>query len=98
MKNLTKLLTLVAVSLATAALGPTTLADEDDAAPPEKVRRWSVKADFKVVLTSGNSESTTLGLGGTAQRKMERSLLELRLGALKVDTVSDLGVAIGTGF
>jgi hypothetical protein len=86
----------VAALLGIALLDTTSLANEVEENREDETLGWGVKADFSFVLTSGNSESTTLGLGSTARRKTRKSLLELRLGALEVETTSDLDLAIGT--
>ena len=65
----------------------------------EEVKKlgWSSTAEFNFVMTAGNSESTTLGFNGSAERAWTKALLQIKAGALKVETTSDLGVAIGTG-
>jgi putative salt-induced outer membrane protein len=74
------------------AIGSSAAADEES-----KVKLgWSSAAEVGFVLTSGNSESKTLGFSDTTRRQWTKALLELKLGALKVETTSDLGVAIGT--
>jgi hypothetical protein len=57
---------------------------------------WSITADFSFIRTAGNAESMTLGFDGTTSHKSEKDLLEVSFGALKVETTSDLDVAIGT--
>jgi len=57
---------------------------------------WSSKAEIGFVLTAGNSESQTLGFNDTTRRVWKKALLEIKAGALKVETTSDLGFAIGT--
>jgi hypothetical protein len=86
----------VAVAVLAAIILPsaTLLASED--AEDESKLGWSITADFSFILTAGNSESTTLGFGGTTSHKSEKALLEASCGALKVETTSDLDVAIGT--
>lgn len=46
---------------------------------------WSHEADFSLVLTAGNSETSTLGLNYTAQRKWADSLLTVRTGGLRAE-------------
>ena len=86
----------VAVAVLAAIILPsaTLLASED--AEDESKLGWSITADFSFILTAGNSESATLGFDGTTSHKSEKALLEVSLGALKVETTSDLDVAIGT--
>ena len=62
----------------------------------EKKLGWSGAAEFSFVLTAGNSESKTLGFSDTTRHQWEKALLEMKFGALKVETTSDLGVALGT--
>ena len=84
----------VAVFAAIILPGAPLLASED--AEDESELGWSITADFSFILTAGNSESSTLGLDGTTNRKFEKALLEVSFGALKVESTSDLDVAIAT--
>ena len=67
------------------------------AAEDEKPLGWSSTAEFNFVMTAGNSESTTLGFNSNTERRWERALLRIKAGALRVDTTSTLGFAVGTG-
>ena len=70
---------------------PVALAQEEG-----KELGWFDTADFSLVMTSGNSEITTLGFNNLLQRKWEKSLFEFKVGALRAKTTSDLGFAVGT--
>ncbi|MCP3981773.1 MAG: DUF481 domain-containing protein [bacterium] len=67
------------------------LADEGEAADTG----WRSTAEVSFVQVSGNSESTTLGFNGSARRKWDKALLQLKLGALEVKSTANLGVAVG---
>lgn len=84
---------LAAVALVAASVVFTSVSAEDE----EPKLGWSTVAELNFVMTAGNSEAKTLGFNGAAERKWAKSLLLLKAGALKVDTTSDLGFAIGTG-
>lgn len=49
---------------------------------------WSDTAEFSFVMTSGNSESSTLGFKNTALRKWTDSLLTLNAGGIRVETTT----------
>lgn len=85
------LLIVAALVAAVVALTPVGAQEE------EKKLGWSSTAEFNFVMTAGNSESTTLGFNGSAERAWTKALLQIKAGALKVETTSDLGFAIGTG-
>jgi hypothetical protein len=85
------LLPVVALVVAVTPLTPVGAEEE------EKKLGWSSVAEFNLVMTSGNSEATTLGLNGAAERQWTKSLLLIKVGALKVETTTDLGFAVGTG-
>lgn len=57
---------------------------------------WSDSAELSFVLTAGNSDTQTLGLKNTTERKWERALLKISLGALKAESTTELGFAVGT--
>lgn len=54
----------------------------------EEETRWSDTAEFSLVMTSGNSESSTLGFKNTATRKWTNSLLTLNAGGIRVETTT----------
>jgi len=64
-------------------------ADED------KKLGWKDTAEFSVVATSGNAESTSLGFKNTATREQKRSTATIRLVAFRVETASFNRVAVG---
>ena len=84
----------VAVFAAIILPGATLLASDD--AEAERELGWSITADLSFILTAGNSQSTTLGFDGTTSHESEKALLEIRFGALNVETTTDLDVAVGT--
>lgn len=86
----------VAVAVFAAIILPSATLLASDDAEDEGRLGWSITADFSFILTAGNSESTTLGFDGTTSHKSEKALVEVSFGALKVETTSDLDVAIGT--
>jgi putative salt-induced outer membrane protein YdiY len=58
--------------------------------------KWSDSAELGWVATSGNSESSSLGLKNTLKREGEHDLFELKLGGIKV-TTSDIRLfAVGS--
>lgn len=54
-------------------------------AADEKELGWSDTAEFSLVSTSGNSESSTLGFKNTATRRWESAMLEIRAGAIRAE-------------
>jgi hypothetical protein len=52
----------------------------------EKKTGWSDAAELAYVLTSGNSESTTLGFKNTATRDWEKATLVIKAGGTRVET------------
>jgi putative salt-induced outer membrane protein len=74
------------------AITPVALAADEE----EEKLGWSSTAELSFVLTSGNSETSTLGFSGSAERAWTRALLELQAGALKAESTTDLGYAVGT--
>jgi len=67
-----------------------------DAPPPEKTfPKWGDTAELGWVATSGNSEGSTIGLKNTLTRENERSLFELKLGGVRVETTTITLFAVG---
>lgn len=64
-------------------------------APEKKFPAWHDTAELGWVATSGNSESSTIGLKNTLQRENQRSLFELKLGGIKVETTTINLFAVG---
>jgi putative salt-induced outer membrane protein YdiY len=74
------------------AITPAAFAADDE----EEKLGWSSTAELSYVLTAGNSETTTLGFSGSADRKWKKALLQIQIGALKAESTTDLGYAVGT--
>jgi putative salt-induced outer membrane protein YdiY len=75
-----RILALVCVSAITGC-GLAHAAEEPAASPIKdklkaELARWSGNVNFGLTLTSGNSDSLSLGVSAAANRKMEKSLLE----------------------
>jgi putative salt-induced outer membrane protein len=64
--------------------------------PAPKFPKWSDAAELGWVATSGNSESSSLGLKNTLKREGEHELFELKLGGIKVSTTDIRLFAVGT--
>lgn len=56
---------------------------------------WSTNVELSLVATSGNSEASSFGLRGDAQRKWEGALLSLEAGALRAEESSVERRAVG---
>lgn len=56
---------------------------------------WAATGELSFVATSGNTETSTLGLGATATRTWEAMLLTLEAGALRVDQTEVRRRAVG---
>ena len=65
-------------------------------AQEEETKNWSDNAEFAYVMTSGNSDSKTLGFKNTTTWKWERSLFELKLGGIRADSTTETFFAVGT--
>jgi putative salt-induced outer membrane protein YdiY len=65
-------------------------------AQEEESRNWSDTAEFSYVMTSGNSETKTLGFKNTTTWTWERSLFEIRLGGIRADSTTETFYAVGT--
>lgn len=76
--------------LAVLALIPMAALAEDEAPTG-----WQDTAELGLVVTSGNSESTSFSLKNTLSRKWDRSGFTLKLGALKVDTTETVRQEVG---
>ncbi len=57
---------------------------------------WSDSGEFSYVLTSGNSESSTLGLKNTLTRTWERAVLGIRAEAIRAESTDVVRTAVGT--
>ena len=81
-----------AACLSTLALSGSARAAEADA---EKKLGWKDTAELGFVATSGNTETTTLGLKNTLARDWQRARIELKLGAIRVETTTRRLFAVG---
>jgi putative salt-induced outer membrane protein YdiY len=68
--------------LALAVCPPALSADEGE----EKELGWSDSAELTYVLTTGNSETTSLGFKNTLMRTWERALFKSRIAAVRAET------------
>lgn len=75
-----------------AALPHFIAAQETDSLP-----RWTDKAELSFVLTSGNSESNSLGVRNTLTRNFGFSTLRLDAGGIRVESGTISRTAVGTG-
>ena len=67
-------------------------AQESDSLP-----RWTDKAEMSFVLTSGNSESSSLGVRNTLTRDFHSSTIRLDAGGIRVESGTITRTAVGTG-
>ncbi len=63
----------------------------------EKDLGWSDAAELTFVATSGNAESSTLGLNNKLVRKWEAASFKLEAGALRAETTTTTREAVDTG-
>ncbi len=56
---------------------------------------WKDTAEFSLVSTSGNSETTTLGFKNTLSRAWERSAFVLKAGAVRAESTTTTSFAVG---
>jgi putative salt-induced outer membrane protein YdiY len=83
-----------AAALAAAVLAPppaSAAAQED----PAKIR-WAFQGELTSVLSHGNSEALTLGLGTVIRRQWEKDALRFEAGAIRVETGKITRKAVGT--
>lgn len=66
-----------------------------EAKPEEKKYGWFDSAELGLVLTSGNTETSTLGLKDTLSRVWENARFELKLGGIRVETTDQRLYAVG---
>jgi putative salt-induced outer membrane protein YdiY len=74
----------------------TPAAEEDTTAADEEKIGWSDEAEFSLVSTSGNSESSTLGFQNKLTRDWETSALVIRAYAIRAKSDTITRFAIGT--
>jgi putative salt-induced outer membrane protein YdiY len=58
-------------------------------AEEEKDKGWQDQAEFSFVKTSGNSNTSSLGLSNKTWRKWESSAVEINLGGVRADAAND---------
>lgn len=85
---------LLLVLLAGAAPLPLSAQDGDEDDPA--LTRWVFKGEFTSVLSQGNSESLTLGLGTLLRRRWERDALRFEAGAVRAEATRFTRRAVGT--
>jgi putative salt-induced outer membrane protein len=66
------------------------------AADADKKLGWSDAAELGYVVTSGNTETSTLGLKNTLARDWEKSRFEIKLGGIRVKTTDQSVFAVGS--
>jgi hypothetical protein len=64
--------------------------------PPEKKLGWQDKAELALVLTAGNSETSTFGFRNTLSRIWADAELHLDVAALRTETATVTATPIGT--
>ncbi|HSM02969.1 MAG TPA: DUF481 domain-containing protein [Longimicrobiales bacterium] len=69
-------------------------AQDDDVDPA--TQRWVFTGEVSAVLSRGNSETTTFGLGAKARREWERDELLFEAGWVQVETGTITRTAVGT--
>lgn len=84
------------VGLALAALALLALPASAEENAEESAKNWSDSAEFSYVMTSGNSETKTLGFKNTTTWTWERSLFDLKLGGIRADSTTETWYAVGT--
>ena len=81
-----------AAALAAAFLATPARAQETGPAEP----KWTFQGELTSVLSHGNSEAVTLGLGSVIRREAEKNALRLEAGAIRVETGKITRKAVGT--
>ena len=66
-----------------------------EAKPEEKKYGWFDSAELGLVLTSGNTETSTFGLKNTLLRVWEKQRFEIKLGGIRVETTDRRLFAVG---
>jgi len=66
------------------------------AADEEKKTGWSDAAEFALVLTSGNSDTTTFGFKNTLKRSWEKAEFTLKAGGIRAESDTSSFAATGT--
>jgi len=80
----------ITLALLLSCLFATTLWAEDETG-------WSDTAELGYIVTSGNSESSTLGFKNTAARKWTNALFTLNAGGIRVETTTKTRVELSPG-
>jgi len=83
------------VALFVLLLVPTVVAAQDKPAEAKKLG-WKDTAELGYVMTSGNSDSSTLGLKNTLVYDWESARFEMKLGAIRVESTPVPFFAVGT--
>jgi len=83
------------VVLAAVLRAPAAAAQEAAPAPPPKT--WTDQAELGVVMTSGNSESSTFSFKNVLEGKWEKSKFLFKVAGLKADSTDETRFAVGSG-
>jgi putative salt-induced outer membrane protein YdiY len=75
--------------MALPAAAPSLLAQEPPSPPG-----WSDTGEFSYVMTSGNSETSTLGLKNLLKRTFDSSSFEIRAGAIRAETTTKTRIVV----
>ncbi len=88
----------VAAGLLLVSAGPARAEDQPnpDAAPAPPPKTWSDVSEFSYVQTSGNSELSTLGFKNALTGKRDKSMFELKAGAVRGESTTITRFATGT--
>ena len=84
-------LAILAVAALVSLPAPASAQDEDEAR-----QRWVFKGELTSVISQGNSEAITLGLGAAIRRRYEKSAFKFEAGAVRVETGRITRRAVGT--
>ena len=90
MRTTRKILGAAAVLAAVPFLTSTTAMGQDE------TTGWKDTAEFSLVMTGGNTETSALGLKNKLWKRWDKSAFELNAGAIKVETTTVTKTAIGT--
>lgn len=78
---------------ATALVLPTTASAQDD---DPALTRWVFQGEFTSVLSQGNSESFTAGIGAVVRRRWEKDALRFEVGGIRTESSRITRRAVGT--
>ncbi len=84
-------LAVIVLAVGAASIGPAAVSAQDEEAPG-----WYWHAELTLVLTAGNSESSTVGFAGGVRRLWENTELRVRGGGLRAESGRVSRTAVGT--